>query len=76
MKKKNRTVLKTIFRVLGKLLAVLAAVYAALFAVFYFDLDGKLLYYVVTPFLRKHYDNMERADRTTMPYEQTEPIGQ
>ncbi len=74
MKKKNRTVLGVIFRVLVKLFGILAAVYAALFAVFYFDLDGKLLYYVVTPFLRRHYDNMERADRTTMPYEQTEPV--
>lgn len=76
MKKKNRTVLGVIFRVLVKLIAVLAVVYAALFAVFYFDLDGKLLYYGVTPFLRKHYDDMERADRTATPYGQTEPIGQ
>ena len=29
----------------------LGALYAALFAVFYFDLDGKLLFYVVEPFL-------------------------
>ena len=31
-----------------------AALYAGLFAVFYFDLDGKLLYHVVEPFLCRH----------------------
>ena len=35
---------------------------AALFVVFFFDLDGKLLFNVVEPFLKKHYDNMERKD--------------
>ncbi len=49
---------------------LLAAAYAGLFLVFYFDLDGKLLYYVVEPFLRNHYDNMERRDPATVPYEQ------
>ncbi len=48
----------------------LAAVYAGLFCVFYFDLDGKLIYYVIDPFLQKHYDNMERRDPHTVPYEQ------
>ena len=75
MKKKNRTLIGTIFRVLLKTAGILAAVYAALFAVFYFDLDGKLLYYGVTPFLRRHYDNMERKDKTATPYMQTEPVG-
>ncbi len=75
MKKKNRTLIGTIFRVLLKTAGILAAVYAALFAVFYFDLDGKLLYYGVTPFLRRHYDNMEREDKTVTPYMQTEPVG-
>ena len=75
MKKKNRTLIGTIFRVLLKTAGILAAVYAALFAVFYFDLDGKLLYYGVTPFLRRHYDNMEREDKTATPYMQTEPVG-
>ncbi len=75
MKKKKRTLIGTIFRVLLKTAGILAAVYAALFAVFYFDLDGKLLYYGVTPFLRRHYDNMEREDKTVTPYMQTEPVG-
>lgn len=55
-------------RILGKLFGALAAVYAILFAVFFFDLDGKLLYYVVEPFLVKHYDKMERRNPLDMPY--------
>lgn len=55
-------------RILGKLLGVLAAVYALLFTVFFFDLDGKLLYYVVEPLLVKHYDKMERRNPLDMPY--------
>ena len=42
---------------------------AALFAVFWFDLDGKLLFNVVEPFLKKHYDDMDRADTLKTPYE-------
>lgn len=46
---------------------------AALFAVFYFDLDGKLLFNVVEPTLKKHYDNMERRDMTKTPYAMNTP---
>ena len=56
-------------RILGKLFAILAAIYAVLFTVFFFDLDGKLLYYVVEPFLVKHYDKMERKNPLDMPYD-------
>lgn len=49
-------------KILGKLLGVTALANVVLFIVFFFDLDGKLLYYVVEPFLKKHYDNMERKD--------------
>lgn len=57
-----------VLKVFGKIFAVLAALYAALFAVFFFDLDGKLLYYVVEPFLVKHYDKMERKNPLDQPY--------
>lgn len=46
-----------------------AVAYTALFAVFFFDLDGKLLFNVVEPFLKNHYDNMERKDMLTTPYD-------
>ncbi|MCF0140979.1 MAG: hypothetical protein HUJ78_03020 [Mogibacterium sp.] len=51
-----------------KALGGAAAAYAGLFAVFYFDLDGKLLFYVVEPFLDKHYSKMERRDPMSVPY--------
>ena len=44
--------------------------YIALFLVFFFDLDGKLLFYVVEPFLCKHYDAMERKNPFDQPYDQ------
>lgn len=60
--------MRKLVKVLKILFAGLAGLYAVLFAVFYFDLDGKLLFYVVEPFLKKHYDNMERRDVNTIPY--------
>ena len=45
-----------------KLLGIFLAANAVLFVVFFFDLDGKLLFNVVEPFLKKHYDNMPRKD--------------
>lgn len=62
-----------IFKVILKIAAVLSAIYAALFAVFYFDLDGKLMYYVVEPFLCRHYDRMERKDPLSQEYDTAKP---
>ncbi len=45
-----------------KLLGIFVLLNGVLFVVFFFDLDGKLLFNVVEPFLKKHYDNMERKD--------------
>ena len=45
-----------------KLLGIFVLLNGLLFVVFFFDLDGKLLFNVVEPFLKKHYDNMERKD--------------
>ena len=50
-------------------LGVGAVAYAALFAVFFFDLDGKFLFNVFEPFVKNHYDNMERKDMLKMPYD-------
>ncbi len=49
--------------------------YVVLFIVFFFDLDGKLLFYVVEPFLCRHYDRMERKNPFDQPYGQV-PEGQ
>lgn len=52
-----------------KLLGLVLLANAALFAVFFFDLDGKLLFNVVEPLLKKHYDNMDRKDTLKAPYD-------
>ena len=62
-------------KIVGRTVGTLAAIYGGLFCVFFFDLDGKLLYYVVEPFMKKHFDNMERRDPMSVPYGQV-PEGQ
>ena len=60
----------------AKLLKALFALFGAnalLFVVFFFDLDGKFLFYVYEPFMKKHYDEMERRDMTKMPYSMDKP---
>ncbi len=52
-----------------KLLGIFVLANAAIFVVFFFDLDGKLMFNVVEPFLKKHYDNMERKDTLKTPYD-------
>ena len=54
---------------IGKIIRAFLGIYAGLFCVFFFDLDGKLLYYVVEPFMKNHFDNMERRDPHTVPYD-------
>ena len=52
-----------------KLFGVVLLLNIGLFCVFFFDLDGKLLFHFVEPFLKNHYDNMERKDTLKAPYE-------
>ena len=52
-----------------KFIGIFVALNALLFVVFFFDLDGKLLFNVVEPFLKKHYDNMDRKDVLKVPYD-------
>ncbi len=66
--------MKSIIKFLGKLVGILAVVYGVLFAVFYFDLDGKFLYYIWEPLMIKKYDNMKRVDNTDMPYFQKDKV--
>ena len=55
-------------RFLLKFIGIFAALNAVLFVVFFFDLDAKLLFNVVEPFLKNHCDNMERKDHLKDPY--------
>ena len=60
----------------AKLIKALVAAFglnALLFVVFFFDLDGKFLFYVYEPFMKKHYDDMERRDMTKLPYTMSKP---
>ena len=61
--------MNTIFKFILKLFRIALIANVALFVVFFFDLDGKLLFNVVEPFLKKHYDNMERKDTLKSPYD-------
>ena len=56
-------------KTIGKIFAGMAALYAGLFAVFFFDLDGKLLFHRVEPLLVKHYDKMKRRDPLSVRYD-------
>ena len=58
-----------ICKLLCKLVRIFILANVAIFVVFFFDLDGKLLFNVVEPFLKKHYDNMERKDVLKTPYD-------
>jgi hypothetical protein len=55
-------------RFLSKVLKISLGVYSALFVVFFFDLDGKLIKYLVEPIFLKHYDDMPRRDVTKDEY--------
>ena len=60
--------MKTIGKILFKILGIAAVVYAVLFAVFYWDLDGKFMYYIWEPLMIKRFDNMKRKDTLLTPY--------
>lgn len=60
--------MKKLGKILLKILGIFALIYGALFAVFYWDLDGKFMYYIWEPLMIKRYDNMKRADNTQLPY--------
>ena len=61
--------MKKIKKALLKFCLIFVLLNVGLFVIFFFDLDGKLLFNVVEPFLKKHYDNMERKDTLKAPYE-------
>ena len=47
-------------KTIAKLMGLGSAALAALFAVYYFNLDMKLVRFVVVPLLDKHYDSVQR----------------
>ena len=65
---------KFLFKLLRPVLKIAGIAYLILFIVFFFDLDGKLLYTVVEPNLARRYDKMPRPDNTQTPYGGKEPV--
>ena len=61
--------MKKLKKALLKLCLIFVLLNVGLFVIFFFDLDGKLLFNVVEPFLKKHYDNMERKDTLQEPHD-------
>ena len=54
--------MKSLLKKLKMLFFLCSGLYIVLFLVFFFDLDGKALFYGVEPFLQRHYDRMKRRD--------------
>ena len=59
---------KFLFKLLRPVLKIAGIAYLILFIVFFFDLDGKLIKYLVEPIFLKHYDDMPRRDVTKDEY--------
>ncbi|MCI7137359.1 MAG: hypothetical protein ACI3VA_01285 [Candidatus Limivicinus sp.] len=51
---------KVLFKILGKTLLVALIAFVATFALYMFNGENKLIYYVIRPFLNKHYDSQVR----------------
>ena len=66
--------MRNILKFLLKLIKIALFIYGILFAVFYWDLDGKFLYYIWEPLMIKRFDNMKRPDATAMPYSMKESV--
>ena len=51
---------KVLFKILGKTMLVALIAFVATFALYMFNGENKLIYYVIRPFLNKHYDSQVR----------------
>ena len=51
---------KVLLKILGKTLLVALIAFVATFALYMFNWENKLIYYVIRPFLNKHYDSQVR----------------
>lgn len=54
---------KKLIGILGKLAQLLFGAFVATFTIYMFNLENKLIYYVIRPFLNKHYDSQKRDRR-------------
>lgn len=56
-------IFKRCMKILGKIALVLLGLFAGTFTIYMLNLENKLIYYVVRPFLNKHYDSQKRDRR-------------
>ena len=56
-------ILSFLFKLLGKLALAALILFAATFALYITNGENKLIYYVIRPFLNKHYDAQVRDKR-------------
>ena len=54
---------KKLIGILGKLALLLFGAFVATFTIYMFNLENKLIYYVIRPFLNRHYDSQKRDRR-------------
>ena len=54
---------KKLIGILGKLALLLFGAFVATFTIYMFNLENKLIYYVIRPFLNKHSDSQKRDRR-------------
>lgn len=47
-------------KIVAKMLGISTATLAVLFSVYYYNLDMKLMHFVIVPFLDKHHDSVKR----------------
>ena len=55
--------LASLFKVFGKLALVALILFAATFTLYITNGENKLIYYVIRPFLNRHYDAQVRDKR-------------
>ena len=63
MKTNGHSAVRLIGKGLKMLVLLGGALFAGTFLVYYFNLENKLIYRVVYPFLQKHYDSQKRDRR-------------
>ena len=51
---------KLLLKILGKTLFIILIFFAVTFSLYMFNGENKLIYYVVRPFLNRHYDSQVR----------------
>ena len=55
--------MKLAAKIMGKVGLVVFIGFVATFSIYMFNLENKLIYYVLRPFLNKHYDSQVRDKR-------------